>query len=47
VAASTLAVPFFGNMSEEQVNAVCDALREVLDEAAAGKSMNETTDEHR
>src|SRR5206468_10676531 len=47
VAASTLAVPFFGTMSEEQVNAVCDALREVIDEVAATKSMKKTTDEHR
>ena len=33
VAASTLAVPFFGNMSEEQVNKVCKVLRETIDES--------------
>ncbi|MGH2592554.1 MAG: DegT/DnrJ/EryC1/StrS family aminotransferase, partial [Anaerolineae bacterium] len=33
VAASTLALPFFGNMSEEQVAVVCDTLREVVAQA--------------
>jgi dTDP-4-amino-4,6-dideoxygalactose transaminase len=33
IAASTLALPFFGNMSEDQVNAVCDALRQVIAES--------------
>jgi dTDP-4-amino-4,6-dideoxygalactose transaminase len=35
VAASTLALPFFSTMCEEQVSVVCDALREVIADTCA------------